>query len=214
MRYQHTRVHIPGVHSSSHNLINTNIGMSDLVQILDLSDNSIGALTDISSGQLRHLIAIHLDSNHIYSIDLYAFRGMPHLRNISLANNRLGSFDSRVFEPARNLRWLDLSVNNFMGMENSPLLRSSSLRELRLVRSEISFIGVNMLAALPALERLDLSENLLITLHASVFTANAHLDWLSVVNNPFNCDSNLRAMMDELKNRRVEVINYDCGKIE
>lgn len=186
--------------------------MPNQVQILDLSDNTIVAVEDKSFRQLRHLYAIHLDANHIWSIDLYAFRGLPQLHNISLANNRLGSFDSRVFESTRNLRWLDLSGNNFMNVENSPLVRSSSLRELRLVRSEISFIGVNMLAALPALERLDVSENLLITLHASAFTTNVHLDWLALVNNPFNCDGNMRAMMDELKRRRVEVINYDCGE--
>lgn len=201
------------VHSSSHNLVNTVIGMPDLVQILDLRNNAIGELTDTSFWQLRHLYALHLDSNHINIINLYTFSGLPRLRNISLAHNRIETFDSRIFVPARNLRWLDLSGNKFMGAANSPLLRSSSLRELRLVQTDIEFIGVRMLAALPALESLDLSDNLLITLHAAAFATNAQLSWLSLVNNPFNCDGNLRAMLGELKKRRVEVINYDCGEL-
>lgn len=186
------------------------------VEILDLSHNSIVTLDGFNAyGFMRHLRSLHIASNAIHTIGINMFVGLRKLQNLSLADNRLESFDAHLFEPATRLQWLDLSGNKLMdAVTDEPLLRSRSIRELILARSHITFIGVRMLSELPALQRVDLSDNLLIQLHVTAFLPNRQLEWLNLVNNPFNCDDNLQRTLQSLKRRKVEVINWDCGEIE
>lgn len=200
---------------SSRNLINAQFGVPDGVQIFDISDNGISELESTAFWQLRHLRQLRANSNAIQSISLDAFRGLPLLQNISLADNRLAAFDARVFEAATRLEWLDLSGNAFMSIRpDVAMLRSESLRVLLLARAEISFVSAAMLSAVPALERLDLSDNLLITLHVDAFARTVGLKELRVVNNPFNCDANMQRALERLQRRAVEVVNYDCGRFK
>lgn len=192
-------------------LISAQLGISDQVQVLDLRDNTIVSLDASSFEGLVHLHQLWISSNYIHTVELDTFASLHSLRNLSLADNRIEWFDHRIVEQAASLQWLDLSGNKLMEVDTEvPLLRSRTLLELYLRASHISFISAPMLSELPALQRLDLADNLLITLQASTFVSLPRLVVLDVVNNPFNCDGNMLSALSKLKRRKVHVINWDC----
>lgn len=207
-------LHFACAFRSSHNLQDAQISVPTIVEILDLSDNSIASLDSSSFEGMRHLLSLHIANNALNAIALNTFGSLRKLQNLSLADNRLEWFDAGIVEVATRLEWLDMSGNKLMDAPtDEPLLRSASVRVLLLARVQMTAVGFSMLTELPALERLDLSGNLLIQLQAGSFSTNRRLEWLNVVENPFNCDRNMQYNLQSLARRMVTVISGKCGKI-
>lgn len=77
---------------------------------------------------LERIVHLQIDRNSIDSIDLDAFSSLRELKYLSLAYNRLETFDKRIVEQNLKLISLNLAGNNFMNLQNAPILYSPSLQ--------------------------------------------------------------------------------------
>lgn len=80
-----------------------------------------------SNQDLRYLKTLLLNHNSIAFIELDAFSSLTALRSVNLTSNRLEKFDNQIFEKNSRILSVDLSDNNFMYLENQPIIRSVSL---------------------------------------------------------------------------------------
>lgn len=79
---------------------------------------------------------------------------------------------------------LDLSSNKFDRLDNSSLLKSKTVSELSLNGNKLTEIGANILD-FPELKRLDLSFNILETIHEDTFRYLGKLEYLNLASNKF-----------------------------
>lgn len=78
------------------------------------------------------LETIDLSDNSISSIDSGAFNGLQRLKTLRLQSNRLSTFNSDIFEGALNLHVIDLSQNFISEFPTVALKVFNSLRHLYL----------------------------------------------------------------------------------
>jgi Leucine-rich repeat (LRR) protein len=130
---------------------------------LDLSSNKISRLPGIVLPCLRKLV---LDNNVIDNCD--EFRGHPKLEVLSLKKNKLKSCKGIRNSP--NLQSVDVSENEITHIYD--ILNVPALKKLNLTKNKIAGLE-KALPALPSLEELNLTENLM--------TDSTHLRKLSEI---------------------------------
>jgi len=136
--------------------------------LLDVTNNYISVVIDISFSCCQNLRQLHLASNRITSISVNAFHGLTRLSRIDLSNNRLSYMSTGLFESC------------------------SALSAVNLSRNLLTAVEVGMLAGPTNLRELDLSWNKLTTLTAgSIHEVFFTLVRLSLAFNPLHCDCRL-----------------------
>ncbi|KAL2749910.1 toll-like receptor Tollo isoform X1 [Vespula maculifrons] len=196
---------------SGRRLYSIHTGASNLVQALDLSDNTISSLEnyELSEAGLTNLKYLNLSKNSISHITLEAFSGITELRVLDLSRNYLYYLLPDIFLETKNLRILKLSRNNFN--IQVPKLQCPWLMELDVHSCQISHIPVDTFAGLTHLRSLDLTNNLMIQLDNVVLKPLQFLRKVSLEGNPWSCNG----MMYDLENNlRLRKIEYDliCNK--
>lgn len=142
------------------------------VEHLDLSGNRFEEFPR-EYADMDSLLYLDLSDNNIASLDELSLIGYTSLRTLLLANNSIASWASlnpnEAFKHARSLTRLSLSGNRLSSFGNAgnlgEQLSSQSLSELDLSSSHISVVGGDLLINhLPSLERLSLANNHLVQL--------------------------------------------------
>ncbi|PSN45881.1 hypothetical protein C0J52_11035 [Blattella germanica] len=193
-------------------LPNIDTGVPENVQILDLSNNSISVLETkaFKKLQLTSLYQLNLQQNHIGTIDHHAFEGVTELRILDLSYNHLYGILPDIFEDTPFLRSLYLQGNR-LKFSNGPILIIPTLQILDLSHCQLDHLGYESFTKLPALVRLDLTNNLLIKLNVEVLEPLTALRKLGLDRNHWSCDSEGYELEAWLNNLKIEH-NATCKK--
>ncbi|KAL5277601.1 hypothetical protein ACFFRR_002683 [Megaselia abdita] len=197
--------------------INTaeNLGAPKNVEFLDLSENRLSSLGNLVFQSYPLIINLTLSHNQITTLYLDSFSNLKSLVIVDLSHNLLEEFDERIFEENENLLSVDMSWNKFMlWQKDRPFIISKSIEKLSLKNSQLNHIYPSFFKNLPNLKKLDLSNNLLITLFMKQFSYSTKLDFLNLSGNNWQCDRDLELTMKHLQENKVEIFNDQCRKVE
>lgn len=154
-----------------------------------------------------------ISNNGIHTIYLDAFYDLLELQFIDLSYNRLEYFDPRIFENNRKLLGVNLDGNKFMSLPNEPFIINPSLQFLSLHKAQIMQTTDSQFTKMPLLSKLDLSDNLMITLKVATFIRLGQLKYLNVLNNRWTtCHNDLKSTVEYLRAKQVEVRINVCSK--
>src|SRR6218665_2201721 len=182
------------------------------LQTLDLSGNSIFHMSGGFS-VLPNLAFLDLTSNQLGVIEEITFTGCVQLEKLWLCHNHIVEIDKKAFEGTTHLQYLDLSWNNISNEELIQDLLQYGLTELNtlvldhnnissllpymfqqpsalshiksifLSCNRISFIDKDAFLHQYSLERIDLGDNDLSSLHSDTFRNNRQLISVFINNN-------------------------------
>ncbi|XP_053988615.1 leucine-rich repeat transmembrane protein FLRT3-like [Hylaeus volcanicus] len=185
-------------------LYNVYTGAPNTVQALDLSDNVISFLNnfELANAGLTSLKYLNLSGNTISEIGLNAFDNLNDLKVLDLSKNHLYDIPDDVFLQNKNLRILKLSRNNFN--LHPPKFRSPWLTELSLDSCQISHLPMDTFNGLPRIQRLDLSNNLMIQMSSAIVQTLQRLKKLSLTGNPWSCNEIMHDLQIHLKHKEVK----------
>ena len=177
---------------------------------LDLSFNEISAIVAGAFDRLSRLGSLDLSHNQLSSISSHVFVGLTSLRRLDVSHNKLTQLDGDAFVNVRTLRHLSLSYNRISDVKNrtfSTLIelvsldlannefsrlpefvactengRVAVLTELTLKSNRLAHVPSKTFKHLPALMRLDLSDNLFTEIEADSFSGLFDLEELTINN--------------------------------
>jgi len=146
----------------------------------------------------------------VESIDVDAFKNSPKLQQIFIQDLN-GSLPNRILENT-NVTSFDITHCQFHNI-SQPFLISDSLKYLRMLENEISYIGSNTFSGLPNLLEIHMQHNKLEELPEGLFVNNNKLNNINFLNN------NLSKVPDSLfKNLENDFLltlhknNFDCDE--
>ena len=140
---------------------------------LDLSNNQISSLS-AGLAQLHNLVYLDLSENRITTVDENFKTNIINMETLLLSNNQLSDESGLDIEGAVNLIDLDLSGNR-LGTFSIPR-DLTKLKTINLARNKLtSFSNNEPLVGLEDLNRIDLSNNQLISLGAFMFRDSPNL---------------------------------------
>nr|XP_006133651.1 tsukushin [Pelodiscus sinensis] len=146
----------------SNNMINTVSGHYDKnipnIQSLNLSGNRLKTVPNLQGIPLRYL---NLDGNPLAKIEKGAFAGLRDLIHLSLSSLRgFRDLSPYSFKELPNLQVLDLSSNpNLKSLSAEVVFGLSSLQELNLSSTSVSFLPKTVLKYLPTIKSITLGKN-------------------------------------------------------
>ncbi|CAH0713006.1 unnamed protein product, partial [Brenthis ino] len=182
----------------SDNLITNVTAMAELpVKVLNLSRCSISFIENASFKDLQKMETLDLSHNKLTSDKLspHAFEGrylpeeyepLASMRILNLAYNDLHSLHQDLFEHLPELTELDLSGNPLTTIDHVTLIAISSLPKLKVLRMrscKLTEIPDKFLHTLRYLERLDISDNKLISVPQEL-EETKNLIYLNLNQNP------------------------------
>ncbi|XP_014206966.1 reticulon-4 receptor-like 2 isoform X2 [Copidosoma floridanum] len=169
-------------------LFSIHTGVSNYMQVLDLSNNSISQLEDkgLSRAGLTKLKFLNLSMNSISEIGMKAFDDLRALVVLDLSMNHIDFITPDTFIHNMELKILNLSGNKFN--LQVPVLHSSSITDLDLSGCRINSLPTDTFLGLKQLRKLNLSNNKLIGLDREVLLAMPSLQFLMLGRNPWLCD--------------------------
>ncbi|MGR3913874.1 MAG: leucine-rich repeat domain-containing protein [Gammaproteobacteria bacterium] len=163
----------------------TNAHLAMLRGTMRLRESSGGplGLSSLKAGDfagLSGVTALDFQDNMITALPAGVFDGMDSLTSLDLSNNQLASVDSAAFAGLSSLRRLDLSHNLLTSLppevdyERTPGAYGvfgdlSALTHLRLNDNQLASLPTHMIHQAVNLERLHLENNLLTSVHVTVF---------------------------------------------
>jgi hypothetical protein len=173
------------------------------VQSLDLSDNKLTRIRELTFKDYRTLKSLCLSYNEIDVIDSRAFFGLEMLRKIDLSHNKLRVIPPDIFSNNYFLYRVSLSENPLVYVPDSqPILSSISVRYLDLSYCSLTSINTHTFSQLPSLEILGLKSNSLREIHQDVLDPLTELIVLDLGNNRWKCDCDLVEVLNWLSDRR------------
>ncbi|XP_053919942.1 trophoblast glycoprotein isoform X2 [Cuculus canorus] len=162
------------------------------VRTLFITGNPLASLpaAAFSNQRLPDLGALNLSTNHLRAVEDDAFASLPALRQLDLSGNPLASLSPLAFGGAGSpLEELALrgSLRNHSTLHNlTTLLQSGVLRNLsrlELADNGLLLLPASIFAALPALRQLDLGNNSLVGLRNVSFQGLGQLQSLNLSGN-------------------------------
>lgn len=160
----------------SHNTIKNITLFPDInIVVLNLSNNEISLIEVAAFSGLSNLEYLDLSNNKLNSAalkpevfaghyDATVYEPLKKMRVLKLSGNKLHTLDNDIFEHFPSLEELYLDENQFRVIDQTSAIAISgivSLRVLSMVDMELSDIPVHLFHSPRALEKLDLSGNLL-----------------------------------------------------
>lgn len=162
-----------------------------VLQVLDLSHNSINAIDDDCFDCCTNIQILKLDHNFIHNVSEIAFKSSSNLRILDLSHNKLFYLSENALANTK-LERLNISGNNFLVLPTTTLISiRETIRHLDFSFNKIGNISANALTGFYKLKALNLSSNHISFLHEMSFYGLSHLLELDVSHNP------LRYIADE-----------------
>ncbi|XP_054155231.1 leucine-rich repeat-containing protein let-4-like [Oppia nitens] len=132
------------------------IGLSDLLESLDLSQNGLHEIPSKGLEPLLSLISLNLNYNLIESIEANAFKGLISLLRLSIYGNKIKSIDGMAFNGiGGNLTRINLGGNLLPAIPSKPLQHLKSLQRLQIHENRISSVTVDELGSIGLAQSLD-----------------------------------------------------------
>nr|XP_012149444.1 PREDICTED: slit homolog 3 protein-like [Megachile rotundata] len=155
------------------------------LEVLDLSNNDLGALPDRVLNNLRSLTVLRLQENVIDAVGDDALAGLHALRSLNMSSNKLVALPPELFSKTKELRELILSNNSLTVLAPGLLDNLDELQVLDLSSNELTNHWVNRdtFSRLVRLVILDLSFNGLSRIDAHVFKGLYSLQILKLEHN-------------------------------
>ncbi|CAB4065075.1 unnamed protein product [Lepeophtheirus salmonis] len=206
------------------------------------ADCSNGGFSSIPSGLSSEIQALIMDGNPISSLEKDAFkkRNLVNLQRISLNNCGIQEVNENAFRDLKILGELDISHNNiskiypktFDGNDHLKILKLSRnplrtlmayqfppmhrLKYLDLSKCQITTIDRRAFKNLEtgAVESISLNDNLLRVMPKEVFLPLTRLATLTLYNNPWSCDCNLKSFRDYIMDKNLNSRANACAEPE
>lgn len=155
------------------------------VRTLDVSHNSLRAMTPGSLASTSLLTALLAQNNQVAVLDVTALQGLRLLQVIDLSSNRLAALPPHLFRDNADLREINLANNSIGTIHLSVFRNLTKLERLDLSRNRLdeNWIKEDMFSDLTALKVLDLSHNHLKSVDDSLLQKLVHLTFLDLSHN-------------------------------
>jgi len=169
VEFQHTFLHLVRLTISS-NLLTNLPRLFDAPQLalLNVSNNEISAITDVSFTCCKNLRKICLANNSLTTLSVGAFRGLFLLAEIDLSDNQLRYLSTGLFGSCSVLSVVNLSHNQLTAVDAGTFAGPTNLRALDMSWNKLTTLTIN-------------------SVHEVFFT----LVRLSLSGNPLHCDCQL-----------------------
>ncbi|KAL4624270.1 leucine-rich repeat neuronal protein 3-like [Arapaima gigas] len=164
----------------------SNISLGNLSQLLSLhaEENWIAALPDGCLAQLTNLQELYVNHNLISFIAPRAFLGLRNLLRLHLNSNRLQAVGPQWFEDTPQLEVLMIGENPIIQIQDMNFKPLISLRSLVLARMNLSEIPDNALVGLDRLESISFYDNMFAKVPCSALRKVPSLKFLDLNKNP------------------------------
>ncbi|XP_078579443.1 uncharacterized protein LOC144863775 isoform X1 [Branchiostoma floridae x Branchiostoma japonicum] len=209
----------------------------DHLYLLSLKHNKLVSLSSKTFTSVPQLTYLYLDHNNLTELKIGTFKALKKLTELYLSNNQLSRITPGTFDGLEKLFYLALGGNNFTNILHvSPALAGlPSLDTPGLDDNSLVYVGPNSFPDNMAIDLLNLSENKIRIVEEGAFTARAFPNmtrvWLdegnplhflpkgiiegppkfqtlTVGDDPFNCDCQLKGFATWLHNQ-VDPPNAD-----
>ncbi|XP_078597602.1 uncharacterized protein LOC144873799 [Branchiostoma floridae x Branchiostoma japonicum] len=209
-------------------------GVSYQLKYLDLSGNPLGNVPSGIFRGFKMLKDLWLRGVGISSLKKGTFRGMRNLEGLYLQYNSLKKVPNEALRHRTNLKRLHLRGNPIVDLDERSFKGLSSLEYLDLGYTKMMDLNEWCFYKLPNLETLVLSGNLnLSTIHKNTFSRLVNLkflklhecglkhlepdflemmpmlEWVSLYENPWRCDSTMCKLMRWMETTSVSIANVD-----
>ncbi|XP_029678267.1 connectin-like [Formica exsecta] len=158
---------------------------SNLIGIvkINLNRNMIFTLHKNAFENMRDLIVINLDENHISEINRDTFVNLPSLRKLHLNQNNISTVRDRAFKHLSLLQELELSSNQITSITHETFYGLRNLQRLDLHNNQIAMIGKRNFAEMSALIELELDQNIITYISERAFDGMHNLQKLRLSEN-------------------------------
>ncbi|XP_058802811.1 leucine-rich repeat-containing protein 24-like [Phymastichus coffea] len=195
---------MPKASCTGQHLYSVYTGVSNIVQALDLSNNSIIKLEDrqLSRVGLTKLKYLNLSTNAIAEIELRAFDDLKNLSVLDLSYNRMDYIAPDTFYDVRSLRILHLAGNKFN--LHVPKLHSDSITKLDLSGCRIDYLPDDTFKGLHQLRKLDITNNHLTKLAKDALSPMPYLQELVLGKNLWLCDAKFISLKLYMRTKKID----------
>jgi hypothetical protein len=175
------------------------------LRTLDLSNNEVNILKNVSFSNYSRLSSLILSYNKVEEIEINAFAGLQMMRDIDLSYNKLKSFKPTIFSSNPVLEKVYLRGNSLVNLPSDfPILISTSVSSLDLSSCSLTTINPVTFSSLPSLYDLDLSSNNLQTISLRALEKVPDLMVLELNNNPWSCNCDIAEVIQWAESRREQ----------
>lgn len=144
-----------------------------------INDKLFDGLSQVGAGEDEYIL--DLENNRISSIAAGAFDDMEHVTGLYLARNQLVKLNANALPQRETFTWLSLTDNQLIQVPEG-INQMSGITDLYLNQNDIAQLGSDLDGML-ALETLNLSDNLLEEVPASLVETNPALSSLDLSKN-------------------------------
>ena len=138
---------------------------------VDLSDNSLTDIPAELSKNLPSLKNVDLSDNSLTDIPAGLFKNLPFLENVDLSDNSLTDIPAGLFKNLSSLKNVDLSTNLLTTIHRGMFVNLPVLKIINLSANQLNYIAEDAISSsLDAVTHIDLSQNKLTTIPASIFS--------------------------------------------
>ena len=167
---------------------------------LYLTNNKIECIEDKAFSYLENLIELHLDKNELTRLTNSLFDGLKNLQTLNLAENLIEIIEENSFLFIENLQDLYLSNNRLSQLPKELFKRQQNLESLDLRNNKLKEIHQECFLNLTLLTELVLSDNMLEVVQKNTFSSLEKLDVLYL-------DNNKISQLDEQAFNGLETLN-------
>lgn len=151
---------------------------------LDLSNNLIDSLSNLTFVNLSNLKRLNLSFNNLQDLPIDIFQDLSSIQYLSLSNNQFQILPFKLLSPLKSsLITLDLSYNKLITIQDDFFLDSPNAKNLFLHHNQIQKLTINSFNNLQQLNYLDLNSNLLNEIPRNVFQKLKSLRYLNLSQN-------------------------------
>lgn len=155
------------LHSNKIMQLGTNLSSLPLLERLDLSNNSLTALTNDSLRDLYQLRHLDLSVNAIAAIPSTVFASLAAIQELSLVHNQLTELDNQQLFGLQSLRVLNLAGNFISHLSNQTFFYLHSLEVLDLSYNSLNHLPHDAFQGLVSVRSIYLHHNYLHNVHAT-----------------------------------------------
>ncbi|XP_019633884.1 PREDICTED: LOW QUALITY PROTEIN: uncharacterized protein LOC109477245 [Branchiostoma belcheri] len=209
-------------------------GVSYQLKYLDLSGNPLGnvpsgifrgfkmlkelwlrgvGISSLKKGTfrgMRNLEGLYLQYNNLKKVPNEALRHRTNLKRLHLRGNPIADLDERSFKGLSSLEYLDLGYTKMMDLNEWCFYKLPNLETLVLSGNlNLTTIHKNTFSRLGNLKFLKLHECGLKRLEPDFLEVMPMLEWISLYENPWRCDSTMCKLMRWMETTSVSIANVD-----